>query len=526
MLRYRTIAAIGLGFAAIGLSWLTVLIPAYVPDSPRARRPNIVVILADDLGYGDLHCYCPDRGKIPTPQIDQLAAEGMLFTDAHSSSAVCSPSRYTLLTGRYHWRTRLQSGIVKLWERPLIGPERLTLGKLLQRHGYDTGCFGKWHLGWDWNIPREQESLFRVKRSAKITDRHRTAWRDFFSQPIGGGPTRRGFDVYFGTSVPNWPPYCFIKDDRTVGIPTTFLPGKKFRDHLASRQGPALPDWDFKNVLPTIVDHACGFIKERAAADEPFFLYLPLTSPHTPLAPTQQWQGKSGLNSTAADFIMQTDAEVGQVLQALEEAGVAGETIVIFTSDNGFAHYVGAKHLEARGHYPSGPLRGYKTDAWEGGHRIPFIVRWPGVVEPGTVCGQLVHQADVVATVADIMGESLQADAGEDSVSLMPLLKGIDEPIREHAVSASTEGIFALRRGDWKMIFGSNGGDRVAGKSDGPPALLYNLSKDLDETNNLYAECPKKVREMTALLKRLIHRGRSTPGPDQENDVPVTISVD
>ena len=402
---------------------------ASAADTDSKSKPNIVVILADDLGYGDVQCYNPERGKIPTPHIDRLASQGMQFTDAHSSSGVCSPSRYTLLTGRYHWRTRLQSGIVGYLERPLIAPDRMTIASFLKTKGYHTACIGKWHLGWDWGIPREKRPLFAPPRGKfpEVTGEHRQAWEEVFSQPIGGGPITRGFDEYFGTDVPNWPPYCFIEQDRTVGIPSTFLPQELFRNHLASLPGPALEDWKLEDILPTLGDRATDYIERRAKAEEPFFLYLPLTSPHTPLAVNKPWQGKSGLDSAVADLIMETDHVVGRVLSAIQKSGVEDNTLVIFTSDNGFAPYVGAKHLEQQGHYPSGPLRGYKADAWEGGHRVAFIARWPGVVKPDTVCEQLVHQADILATVADILESQLPANAGEDSFSLLPLLKGSQE---------------------------------------------------------------------------------------------------
>ncbi len=478
--------------------------------------PNIVIILADDLGYGDVQCYNPTRGKILTPRIDRLAAEGMRFTDAHSSSAVCSPSRYTLLTGRYHWRTRLQSGIVEYLERPLIAPETPTIASVLKTAGYHTACIGKWHLGWNWQIPRSQRALFAPRRGEvpPVSDTHRAAWQERFSKPIAGGPTTRGFDVYFGTDVPNWPPYCFIDGDRTMGVPTEFLPAELLTDHLASLPGPALANWKLEDVLPSLATRACEYIERRAKQQQPFFLYLPLTSPHTPLAPNEPWRGKSGLDSRVADLVMETDAVVGQVLDALEQSGAARNTLVVFTSDNGFAAYVGAEHLEARGHYPSGPLRGYKRDAWEGGHRLPFIVRWPDVVAPGTQCGQLVHQADLMLTLTEAAGASRPAVA--DGYTLMPLLRGDDQPIRANAVSQSSTGQFALRRGDWKLIFAPD-----ATKPDGPPGQLYNLRDDLAETRNLYVANPSIVGEMTALLEDLIARGRSTPGEPLANDVPV-----
>ncbi|MCO6453803.1 MAG: arylsulfatase [Pirellulaceae bacterium] len=495
-------------------------------DAP-STRPNVVVILADDLGYGDVQCYNPERGKIATPQIDQLASAGLRFTDAHSSSGVCSPSRYTLLTGRYHWRTRLQAGIVGYLGQPLIAPERLTIGGLARQQGYHTACIGKWHLGWEWQVPPERRKLFAPPRGEfpEVTDEHRAAWRDVYSQPIGGGPTTRGFDLYFGTDVPNWPPYCFIEQDRTVGIPSTFLPRAMFRNHLASLPGPALPDWRLEGILPALAERASDYIRQRAAAGQPFLLYLPLTSPHTPLAVNQPWRGRSGLDSAVADLVMETDDAVGRVLAALRESGIERQTLVLFTSDNGFAPYVGAKHLEQAGHFPSGPLRGYKGDAWEGGHRVPLVARWPGIIPAGAVCGQLVHQADLLATLADLWDAQLPADAGEDSFSLLPLLRGGDRPIREHAVSHGSNGLPALRMGQWKLLLGPSGGgawsELSATAPDGHPAQLYDLAADLGETTNRYAAEPEIVARMTALMQRLVDQGRSTPGPAQQNDVAV-----
>ncbi len=487
-----------------------------------AGKPNVVVILADDLGYGDVQCYNPQRGKIPTPCIDRLAAEGMRFTDGHSSSGVCSPSRYTLLTGRYHWRTRLQSGIVGLWGAPLIAPDRLTIAGLLKAQGYQTACVGKWHLGWDWPIPADRSALFRAKPKEgqeAADEAQRAVWREVFSQPIAGGPTTRGFDRYFGTDVPNWPPYCFIDNDRTRGIPSTFLPARLLGNNQASQQGPALEGWTLEPILPALGDRACEFIAHAARQTEPFFLYMPLTSPHTPLAVNDAWKGKSQLN-TYADFVMETDAVVGRVIDALQASGVAGETLVVFTSDNGCAPYIGAGDLEQMGHYPSGPLRGYKSDVWEGGHRVPFIARWPGVVQPGSVCDQLVQQADLIATCADLLDVPLPDGAGEDSVSILPLLKGSDEPVRPTAVNQSSGGLLAVRQDNWKLIFGPGSGGWGKGR-DEHPAQLYNLEEDLAETTNRYAEHPEMVAELTALMEQLVNAGRSTPGAEQANDVTV-----
>lgn len=509
----------------------------------QQTKPNIVIIYADDLGYGDVQSYNPKRGKIPTPHIDRLAAEGMSFTDAHSSSGVCSPSRYTLLTGRYHWRSRLQSGIVRLYEEPLITPDRLTFAGLAQQHGYQTACIGKWHLGWKWPIPEEQMNLFRPgKVDVEATEEHRQAWREVFSKSIPGGPVDVGFDEYFGTAVPNWPPYCFIENDRTVGIPSEFGATRLFERNQASTQGPAREFWSLEDVLPTLAARSSAFIKREAKSPRPFLLYLSLTSPHTPLSVNSEWLGESNL-SLFADLVMETDAVVGHVLDALEKSGAAENTLVIFTSDNGCAPYVGNTNdeatkeysmsawrqgeskppvaaMEEKGHYPSGPFRGYKSDVWEGGHRIPFIVRWPGKVQPGSSCSQLAHQADMIATIADILNTSLPANAGEDSFSLLPLFEGSDQPVRQNAVSTGMNGLPGLRQGTWKFIPGSGSGGWSPGKSE-HPVQLYNLAVDPGETKNLVNRETVRVEEMKELLEKLIVDGRSTPGPMQKNDVEV-----
>jgi len=474
------------------------------------RPPNIVIILADDLGYGDIRAYNPTRGKIATPHLDRLAAEGMRFTDGHSSSGVCSPSRYTLLTGRYHWRTRLQSGIVGVFGEPLIAPDRLTVASLAKRQGYRTAAIGKWHLGWDWPIDEGDKGLFRNYKEADRTapEADKAAWKKVFAQKIPGGPTTRGFDTYFGTDVPNWPPFCFIENDQTVGIPDQPLPKALLGSNQASVHGPALPEWKLERILPALTARACTFIDEAAQKPEPFLLYLPLTTPHTPLAVNEAWKGKSGLNNAAADLIMETDAAVGQVLAALEKSGAAGNTLVLFTSDNGFASYVGAKELEQQGHYPSGPLRGYKSSAFEGGHREPFIVRWPAKVAAGSTCDQLVHHADVIATLAEIWGTALPPEAGEDSFSFLPLLKGATQPTRTHAISCAAAGTPSLRLGNWKYIASQ-------------PAELYDLAADLGETKNLAEAQPARLAEMKALLEKLITNGRSSPGAAQKNDIKV-----
>jgi arylsulfatase A len=494
-----------------------------------AERPNIVVILVDDLGWGDVQCNNPKRGKIPTPHIDQLASQGIRFTDGHSSSGVCSPSRYALLTGRYHWRTRLQNGIVDVWGQPLIAPDRLTIAALAKRQGYQTACVGKWHLGWEWPITAEQRTTLNglggkaggggMNIVTQVTPEQQAAWKAIFSQKIPGGPTTRGFDQYFGTDVPNWPPYCFIDNDQTVGIPTTLLPAAKLKQNQASKQGPALENWQLENILPSLADRACDFITKSSQQQSPYLLYLPLTTPHTPLAVNKAWQGKSGLNNDCADLIIETDAVVGRVLEAIQKSGQAENTLVFFTSDNGFASYAGAKQLEEQGHFPSGPHRDYKTSVYEGGHRVPYIMCWPKVIAPKQVCSQLVHHADLIATLAAIWEQKLPDNAGEDSFSLMPILRGkTDQPVREYAVSCAASGVPSLRHGDWKLICAPDARDKSA---QAPNLQLYNLANDISESKNLVQAEPERVKAMQAILETIITKGRSTSGTKQENDVRV-----
>jgi len=367
----------------------------------KATKPNIVYFFVDDMGYGDASCLNPE-GKIKTPNIDRLAREGMIFTDAHSSSAVCSPSRYSVLTGRYNWRSRLQKGIVGPYGDPLISNDRLTVPGFLKKYGYHSACIGKWHLGHGWDFEMDAErfqlhSIYDLSNPPSDADRTvtpelRTAWQQAFSRPTTGGPTKRGFDYYFGVDVPNWPPHCFIENDRTVGIPSEWLPERLVGDNLASIAGPAMPYWHFEQLLPTWAQKADVYIKERAASGEPFFLYLPMTSPHTPLSVNKPFIGKSGLNNLYADLVIETDDVFGRVLNSIEKHGLADNTLVIFASDNGCAHYIGAKEdgrgncesaMEPQGHFPSGPYRGYKSDAWDGGHRIPCIARGHLAVEAG-----------------------------------------------------------------------------------------------------------------------------------------------
>jgi arylsulfatase A-like enzyme len=461
-----------------------------------ATKPNILYILCDDLGYGDVSSLNPDRGKIKTPHIDQLASAGMIFTDAHSSSSVCTPTRYDLLTGRYNWRSRLQKGVLQGDSKPLIAPDRMTVATLLRQNGYTTAAIGKWHLGLSMN-PQN------------------------WAEAIKDGPLQHGFDTYFGISASlDMPPFAFIDGDHFPELPTAT---KKW-----IRSGPAAPSFEAVDVLPTLTHQAIEFLK--APHEKPFFLYVAFTSPHTPIVPSPEWSGKSGL-SPYGDFVMQTDAAVGEILDALHNGKLDQQTLVLFTSDNGCSPAAKPVELEAKGHFPSANFRGYKSDIWDGGHRIPFIARWPGVAKAGSKSDQTICLGDLMATCAAILDVKLPDTAGEDSVSILPALQGTDadKPLREAIIHHSMDGRFAIRQGNWKLCLCSGSGgwstprEAAARKQNLPPVQLYDLSTDIAESKNVAADHPEIVEQLRALLNRYITEGRSTPGAAQKNDVEIDL---
>ena len=496
------------------------------PAEP-AIKPNVVFILCDDLGYGDVACNNPE-GKILTPCVDRLASEGMRFTDAHTTSSVCTPTRYGVLTGRYNWRSRLQSGVLGGLSPRLIEPGRMTVASMLKQNGYHTACIGKWHLGMKWPLKADAEGFAdRIEKGPE-------GWSVDFTKPIAEGPNSVGFDCYFGIAASlDMVPYTFIENDHVTAVPTVdkafpMMPGKGGM----TRRGPGAAEFEAVDVLPTLTRKAVEYITQRTAPDadgKPFFLYLPYASPHTPIATSPEWQGRSGLNPYA-DFVTQTDACVGEVLDALATRGVADKTLVIFTSDNGCSPQADFPALLEKGHDPSYIYRGHKADIWDGGHRVPFIVRWPGKVRPGTTSDQLVSLVDFTATCADILGVQFPDDAAEDSVSLLPILLGkADGPVREALVHHSISGKFSIRQGRWKLELcpGSGGWssprDPQAVKQGLPPIQLYDMTADYSEQRNVQAEHPEVVKHLTALLERYVAEGRSTPGLPQKNTVPVDI---
>jgi arylsulfatase A len=481
-----------------------------------ADRPNIVVILADDQGFGDFSANNP-QSKIPTPHLDALAKGGLRFTDGHTTSGVCTPSRYSLLTGRYHWRTRLQSGVLGGYSPPLIAKERMTVADLLRQQGYATGCFGKWHLGMsfpvvDGGYADDGGEYSRTPKNVGKID---------FAGDIVGGPVDHGFDTFFGISASlDMPPFVWIKDRRMTEIPSatkTWL-----------RTGPAGPKFEAVDVLPSVIDHAIDFIAARKKSDptKPFFAYVALNAPHTPIVPTKEFQGTSGI-SPYADFVRQVDHDVGRLLRTLDQQSLSDDTLVIFTSDNGCSTAAKIPELQKAGHEPSYIYRGNKADLYEGGHRVPFVVRWPGKVKPG-VSASLVGQIDFFATFAEITGAKVSPAMAEDSVSFLPVLRGERAEVRQGIVSQSINGSFAIRDGQWKLCLcaGSGGwsSPKPGPEEAGLPAVqLYDLSNDPGERNNLQAEYPARVASMKAELERIVAHGRSTPGDDLANDVEVRL---
>jgi arylsulfatase A-like enzyme len=487
--------------------------PAAVLSAAGPARPNILFILADDLGLGDVSGFNP-KSAWQTPHLDRLAREGMAFTDAHSSSGVCTPTRYTLLTGRHSWRSRLKQGVLQGYSAPLIEPGRLTVPGFLRTQGYTTAMFGKWHLGLNWE-----------RRGEKPEDVD-------FTKPVGGGPTANGFDRFYGISASlDMPPYVWIENDRATAVPTGRI-GDSAAPKLW-RAGPIAADFRMEEVQPRLIEKTLAYLGERAAARDakPFFVYLALAAPHTPTLPTKEFAGSTP--SLYGDFVRQIDADVGRLTAALERLGLAQNTVVVFTSDNGFAPAADFPRHRSFGHDPSAGMRGVKSDAFEGGHHIPLIVRWPGVTPPGTRCTELVGQLDFYATWAEWLGAKLPDNAAEDSSSLLALLRGQPSPAsrRDSLVHHSADGEFAIRQGRWKLLLcpGSGGWSPptrspspwTQPKADDftglPPFQLYDMVADPAETKNVAAAHPEIVQRLGRLLRTTIERGRSTPGAPQTN---------
>jgi autotransporter-associated beta strand protein len=480
------------------IGMVLLCLAASVPRTAEAvtplphNKPNIVFILADDLGYGDVSCQNP-ASKIRTPRLDTLASQGMSFKNAHAPSALCTPSRYGFLTGQYCWRTRLESGVLNMWDEPLVAPERLTVAGLLRDQGYTNGCFGKWHLGMSWPFIGKVPPGFDTNVTPSAID---------WSRRISGGPVDHGFDYYFGINIPNQPPYAFIQNDHVVGVPTVRY------DTVTGQQshwaGPGVPGWDWSQVLPCVVSNAAAWVQQCAASSpaQPFFLYLALPGPHQPVVPTAQFRGSSRAGAYG-DYVQELDWAVGQVLDQIESSGIATNTLVIFSSDNGPDEFAYPR-LQQYGHSSMGVLRGIKSDLWEGGHRVPFIAKWPGQVAAGSTSSQIICLVDFLRTVADLLGVQLPANSAEDSVSFLPAILGTSAGAgRSSLILESGPGQFGFWTNNWMFIDASTGDGhdpeleplwfkqlRGYPLSNSYPALLYNLSSDLVERTNLYAAQP------------------------------------
>ncbi len=473
----------------------------------QEQKPNIVFILADDLGYGDVSSF-NEQSKIQTVNIDRLASEGMKFTDAHTSSAVCSPTRYGILTGRYNWRSTLKKNVLYGFDKALISEDRKTIGKFLQENGYATAGIGKWHLGWDWA---------NVEAGDSLVD---------FSQKVKNGPTTRGFDYWYGFNGSlDMAPYVWLENDQPTMVPNKFT---KNTGQKMWRNGLTSDDFDHERVLPDVTQKTIKFINENAKGDKPFFAYMPLPAPHTPILPTAEFQGKSGLENPYGDFVLMVDWVVGEVMKTLEEQGIAENTIVIFTSDNGCSNQANFPQLATKGHNPSYVFRGHKADIFEGGHRVPYIVRWPSKVQSGSST-QLICTTDLFATVADILNVKVEDNFAEDSYSFLGALGlASTQPKRESIVHHSIDGSFAYRKGEYKAIFcAGSGGWTFPTPNDPaikslPPFQLYNLAEDIGEENNLQATQSDLLEQYRQELAKIVSDGRSTKGAPQKNDGPET----
>ncbi len=468
-------------------------------------KPNIIVVLADDMGYGDMSC--AGATKVQTPNFDRVAAEGMRFTDMHSTSAVCTPSRYSLLTGRYCWRTWLDKFVLGGFGSPLIEHERLTMASMLKKSGYHTAAIGKWHLGLHW-FTRDGRPLSESDRDGWNTD----GFDVDYSRGVKGGPTELGFDYWFGIAGSlDMPPYCFLEGEHTVGQPRV----EKEPYSPQQRRGLMVENWQDDMVDVQFAEQAVKFIDShiRQHPEEPFFLYLAPSAPHRPCVPPDFMRGKSkgGLRE---DMVQLVDWVVGRVLDGLERNRILENTLLVLTSDNGarLTNYDGKDYR----HKPNGDLRGGKGDIYDGGHREPFVAMWPEVIPAETTSKELLGLSDLFATCAEIVEEELPHDAAEDSRSFFPILRGErpDAPIHDALVHHALDGMFAVRRGPWKLVMGLGSGgfsepQRYDRQPNGPVGQLYNILDDSRENMNLWNARPDIAGELSKILQRYQESGRS-----------------
>ena len=485
--------------------------------------PNLLIILADDLGYGDVGCYNPEA-KVPTPHLERLATEGLRFTDAHSPATVCTPTRYSLLTGRMAFRTNRSRVFSGAGGPCLIEPQRLTLGGMLQQHGYSTALFGKWHVRLTFydhdGQPLHKGGLGPVKRID-------------YSRPIPDGPIDRGFDKFFGTAccpTTDWL-YAYIEGDRIPEPPIrqhdrNVLPQNPYTGDC--RDGMIAPNFALEEVDLVFLKRSQKFLREHAESqpDRPFFLLHSMQAVHLPSLPAKKFQDATDAGPHG-DFIHQLDWTVGQLMKTLDDLKLADNTLVMFMSDNGPEVPTTIAMRRDHNHDGARPWRGVKRDAWEGGHRTPLIMRWPNKIKPGTTSDEITSLTDVMATMAEIVEHRLPNDAAEDSYSMLPVLlsQARDQPIRPYLLQQTWTSKLSIRRGDWKYLdhqgSGGNNYDKPSpwGMSDyklpeldpSAPGQLYNLADDPGETANLYSKHPNLVAKLKALLKQTMQTGRSAP---------------
>ncbi len=503
-MKYINLKILTLFTFAIGCLLLT----ACSKPEQDIQKPNIIYILADDLGYGDISAFNPE-GKITTPNIDQLAMDGMMFTDAHSPSSVCTPTRYALMTGRYPWRSRLPKGVLRGYSMGLLEKERLTVASLLKKEGYQTGMIGKWHLGVDWVLKPEYAHLAQEDSLFGINNELNPAYIDFTKAPTFG-PKSLGFDyTYFLPASLDMPPYCYLENDVLTELPTDSTEGSSLDSGYTGpfwRPGKKAPSFDFYGVLPTFTNKAKDFLNKQKK-EKPFFLYLALAAPHTPWMPSEDYKAKSAVGEYG-DFVQMVDAEIGKVLHTLDSLGMSENTIVFFASDNG--PFWRPDFTKRFNHKAAGNLRGMKGDIYEGGHRIPFIVRWPGKVKPNVTSSATTTLTNLLATVAEILQVPFPEKEVEDSYSILSVLTGESEVITSQpaVVHSASNGFYAIRKGPWKLIEGLGSGgftepQSITPKSGQPTGQLYNLEKDIMETNDIYATNPEKVKELGDLLNNI-----------------------
>lgn len=481
---------------------LLLLLVFSFPVFAQKQKPNVIVILADDLGYGDVGYLNPDA-KTKTPNMDAVARAGMTFTNAHAPSAVCTPTRYALLTGRYSWRSRMKKGVLHGYSAPLLEPGRETIATMLQKQGYATACVGKWHLGLEWQ-PKDAE--LKVDKGGTYPNGDNVD----FTKPAPG-PSLAGFDYSFIIPASlDMEPYCFVKNGRVLNTPMQPYAGEptltdgRYIDRF-HRKGQIAQDFTVEKTLPTFVQEAEGFIRENA--DKPFFLYLPLNAPHTPWVPVTPFKGSSAVG-LYGDFVAQTDDALGRVVRLLDSLKIADNTLVIFTSDNGA--YWWQEEIDQFDHRANGDWRGRKGDIHEGGHREPFFVKWPGQIAPGSSTDQALCLTDVFASVANIVQATLPKDTAEDSFNFWPVWRGVKtaKPVRESVVHQSADGMLALRQGDWKYVeaLGSGGftePKRIKAVSGQPTGQLYNMKDDPNESHDLAKDNLAKTKELAAALERI-----------------------